>query len=151
MLSCLLTDCFPEGQSFAALKQTDLIQHIVFLHYLFTQTQTYTLKPQAEAPHGIEKGLIIRRKCMATRRESTLHNNHRGDDGKRLNTVSFVLHIKGTIPDRSKQCQKHLMFDLCWADMLLVWGRFQDDRAKIPWFYFLYFTLYCFYNLASII
>lgn len=89
-----------------------------------------------------KKCLIICRKCMATRRESTLHNNHRGHDGKRLNTGSFVLHIKGTIPDRSKQCQKHLIFDLCWVDVLLVWGRFQDGRAKIPWFYFLHCVLF---------
>lgn len=45
MLSCLLTDCFPEGQSLAALKKRDLIQHVALLHYLFTQTLMYTLKP----------------------------------------------------------------------------------------------------------
>lgn len=67
---------------------------------------------------------------MATTRESSLHNNPRGHDGKCLNTHSFVLNIMGTIPDKSKQCQKHLIFDLCWADVLLVQARCQDDRAK---------------------
>lgn len=41
-----------------------------------------------------KKCLIICRKRMATRRESTLHNNHREPYGKHLNTSSFVFHKK---------------------------------------------------------
>lgn len=69
---------------------------------------------------------------MAIGRESTLHYSHKGHDEKRLKKGSFVPQKKGTIPDRSKQCQKHLIFDICWADVLPVGGRLQDNRAKIP-------------------
>lgn len=65
---------------------------------------------------------------MATRRESSSHNNPSGHDGKRLNTHSFVLNVKGTVPDKRKQRQMH--FDLCWADVLVVQARCHDDRAK---------------------
>lgn len=67
---------------------------------------------------------------MATTRKSSLHSNPRGHDGKCLNTHSLVFNIKGTIPDKSKQCQKHLIFDLCWAVVLVVQARCQDGRAK---------------------
>lgn len=78
-------------------------------------------------------------------KEPSLHNNLRGHVRKHLSATS-VLNIKGTIPVRSKLCQKHSIFGLCWAEALLLEARWQ---SKMLWFYFLCFMRYCFYNLAN--